>query len=78
MLLDSITDTEAIATLQAMPMATVMSTGGVGAIVTALREPFGEEIVLRKGSYMDAYEYLERKDGERGSYSSGIQRWRRS
>ena len=41
-----------------------MSDGGVQAIVDALQEPFGEEILLRKGSYMDAYEYLERKDGE--------------
>ena len=28
------------------------------------QEPFGEEVLLRKGSFMDAYEYLERKEGE--------------
>ena len=64
MLLDSISHPESTATLQAIPMATIMSSSGVGAIVAALQEPFGEEIVLRTGSYMDAYEYLERKEGE--------------
>ena len=64
MLYDSLTHPDAVSTLQAISMQTIGSEEGIQAIVDALQEPFGEEVVLRKGSFMDAYEYLERKEGE--------------